>query len=139
MEFIKAQQQDFMKFTAYNNVLIISAAGICIGLATKEAISEFLNDIILPFIVFLSKHSVFHQFIKNSVDRTSSMPYLFEFLKAILKTSWIFTVWLLILYITYIIFQKIIKIDLVTPRVDLVESATKYVTSYNNNETNSKS
>ena len=139
MEFIKAQQQDFMKFTAYNNMLIIGAAGICIGLATKEAISEFLNDIILPFIVFLSQHSVFHQFIKNSVDRTSSMPYLFEFLKAILKTSWIFTVWLLILYITYIIFQKIIKIDLVTPRVDLVESATKYVTSYNNNETNSKS
>jgi large-conductance mechanosensitive channel len=139
MEFIKAQQQDFMKFTAYNNMLIIGAAGICIGLATKEAISEFLNDIILPFIVFLSQHSMFHQFIRSSVDKTSSMPYLFEFLKAILKTSWIFTVWLLILYITYIIFQKIIKIDLITPRVDLVESATKYVTSYNNNETNSKS
>ena len=138
MEFIKAQQQDFMKFTAYNNVLIIGAAGICIGLATKEAISEFLNDIILPFILFLSQHSIFHQFIQKSIDKTSFMPYLFEFLKAIFKTSWIFTVWLLILYITYIVFQKIIKIDLVTSKVDLVESAAKYV-EYNNNETNRKS
>jgi large-conductance mechanosensitive channel len=138
MEFIKAQQQDFMKFTAYNNMLIIGAAGICIGLATKEAITEFLNDIILPFIVFLTQHSVFHQFFQRSVDQTSSMPYLFEFLKAIFKTSWIFTVWLLILYITYIIFQKIIRIDMVTPKVDLVESAAKYVT-YNNNEAHSKS
>lgn len=139
MEFIKAQQQDFMKFTAYNNMLIIGAAGICIGLATKEAISEFLNEIILPFIVFLTKHSIFHQFIQRSVDRTSSMPYLFEFLKALFKTSWIFTVWLLILYITYIIFQKIIKIDLITPRVDLVENAAKYVTYNSNNESNRKS
>ena len=139
MEFIKAQQQDFMKFTAYNNMLIIGAAGICIGLATKEAISEFLNEIILPFLMFLTEHSIFHQFVRRSVDRTSSMPYLFAFLKAVFKTSWIFTVWLLILYITYIIFQKIIKIDLITPRVDLVENAAKYVTYNSNNESNRKS
>jgi hypothetical protein len=127
MDSIKNIQKDFMNFTSYNNILILGAASICIGLATKDAISDFMNQVVLPFILFLANGSVTYLSYLKAVQHSLKFPWLNAIVKACGKTVWILLVWFLILYITYAVFKKIIVIDLITSKVNLVEDLKKYI------------
>jgi len=124
---IKSAQQNFLQFTAYNNMLIIGAAAICIGLATKEAITQLLNQVILPLILYFGKTSLNYFVYLKALEHSMHLPWLHNLIKGIGRTLWIFIVWIIILYLTYVVFKQVIRIDLITSKVNLVESAANYI------------
>ena len=124
---IKNAQREFLNFTAYNNMLILCAAAICVGLATKEAISDIMHEIILPLILFFGKRSLDYFVYLKALEHSIHLPWLHYLIKGIGKLICIFLVWLIILYITYIIFKGIIKIDIVSDKVNIVQGTVNYI------------
>lgn len=119
---IKQVQKDFMSFAAYDKVFLTVAAAICVGLATKEAIGNLMNEVILPFVLFISKGSIAYIAYSTALEKTIKIGWVHAFLQAMGKMIWIFVVWMIILYITYAVFRKLITVDYVTPRVEMVEN-----------------
>jgi hypothetical protein len=117
---LKEQQLQYMNFTAYNKLLMVGAAAICIGLATKEAISNLMNEVLLPFITFISNKSLTHIFYIFLLQKSAHYKWINGLIWGLGRTIWIFLVWVLILYSTYLIFQYVIKFDLVTDKLDFV-------------------
>lgn len=86
-----------------------------------------MNEIVLPFVLFAAKGSVAYLAYSKAVEKTMRVGWIHALLKGFGKTIWIFLVWLLILYVTYAVFKKVITIDFVTPRVEMVENAATYL------------
>jgi len=119
-------QKDFSNFTAYNNELIIYAAAVCIGFATKDMISDIMNEAILPLLVFITKKSfsrfIFYKIIENLKD----FPVISLILEKIAIIIWIVIVWIVILWLTYLVFTKLIKIDIISRNVNFIQDIIKY-------------
>ena len=117
---LKQEQSNYMNFTAYNKALVLGAAAICIGLATKEAISSIMNEVILPFLKYISKTSLLYVFYLFLLQKSIHHKWINNLILGLGKTIWIFLVWILILYTTYLVFQYVIKFDLITDKLDFV-------------------
>lgn len=117
---LKQEQSKYMNFTAYNKALVLGAAAICIGLATKEAISSIMNEVILPFLKYISKTSLIYVFYLFLLQKSIHNKIINAMILGLGKIIWIFLVWLLILYTTYIVFQYVIKFDMITDKLDFV-------------------
>jgi large-conductance mechanosensitive channel len=131
-------QKNFSNFTSYNGTLIIYAAAVCIGFATKDMISDIMNTAILPFLLFWSKHSIIGLLFIKIIDKFKKYPTFSLFLIKIGSIFWIILVWIIILWLTYFIFTKLIKVDVISNRVyflqDIIKYATKQEQSYINKE-----
>ena len=69
---------DFKNFIMDNNV-VGTSAGVCIALATKEAIQSFVGDIVIPFIAIVLKLTKV-EFLTNFLpvtDKTNFNPTSF--------------------------------------------------------------
>ncbi len=128
-ETIKANQKEFQKFTAYNNLFIVMASAVCVGIVTKDAITDIMNDAVLPIIIFFGKKTLSYFLYRKALEKTSSYPILNLFIQRFGKLIWILLIWLLVMYVTWILFKKLIKFDLVSGKAELIEDITKYVTS----------
>jgi len=117
---LKQEQSKYMNFTAYNKALVLGAAAICIGLATKEAISSIMNEVILPFLKYISKTSLIYIFYLFLLQKSVHHKLINSLIWGLGKILWIFLVWILILYSTYLVFQYVIKFDLITDKLNLV-------------------
>ncbi len=122
MDFISKTQSDFMSF---NKALVTIAAAICVGIATKEAISNIMHDIILPFLGFII-HKSFTYILYNKAMHLVKNKYLTAIIASMGRLVWILLVWLIILYITYIVFKKIIVIDFVGDKVNTFNKLKNY-------------
>lgn len=60
--------ENIKKFVVDNGI-VGTTAGVCVGLAAKDAIQSFVNDIIVPFIL-LFINSFHIDFIKRYLDTT---------------------------------------------------------------------
>lgn len=126
-ENIRNSQKDFQQFTAYNNLFIIMASAVCVGIVTKDAISDIMNEAVLPIIIFFGKKSISYFLYTKILKKTATYPILNLVIQQFGKLIWIFLTWLLVIYIAWIVFRKLIKIDLVSSNVDLLENITRYV------------
>lgn len=93
--------------------LLLLAAAICLGLATKELIEKLMTKIILPVLQWLTYTSIvviFYRYLQKRV------PKKFQLISAMLSTvgnvSWDIFVWLAIIVLIFIIFEFIIKRNL---------------------------
>lgn len=127
-ETIKQNQKDFQNFTAYNNLFIIMASAICVGIVTKDAITDIMNEAVLPIIIFFGKKTISYFLYTKALERTANHPILNLFIQRFGKLIWILLTWLLVMYIAWVLFKKLIKLDLVSGKAELIENITRYVT-----------
>lgn len=125
---LKNVQKDFANFTAYNNLFIIIAASVCIGIATRDVISDIMNDTLLPLIAFIFKHGIFYLLYNKILTITHKHPTLNIIIQHIGKLIWLILVWVLTLFLVYFIFKKLIKIDFISDKINFVQDVTKYLT-----------
>ena len=126
-ETIKTNQKEFQNFTAYNNLFIIMASAVCVGIVTKDTISDIMNEAILPIIVFFGKKGISYFLYTKILEKTVKYPILNLLISRFGKLIWILLTWILVMYIAWILFKKLIKLDLVSSKASLVEHVTKYV------------
>jgi hypothetical protein len=124
-------QTKFKDFTRYQPFLII-AAGVCVGLATREMISAIMNDSILPIVDFILKNTLmYNAYAKFLEEITFQKSFFYLFLKLILRKIgsiiWLLLVWFITIYISYIIFSKLIRLDLVSDKIAMLQATTKYI------------
>lgn len=127
-ETVKKAQQDFQSFTTYNNTFLVVASAICVGIATKDMVTDIMNEAVLPIVTFLTERSISYFVYSRTLEKTAKYPFLNLLLRKLGSLLWVVLVWLLILYVTYIAFKALIKIDLVTDKVELIQGVTRYVT-----------
>lgn len=125
---VQNAENDFKNFTAFNNLFIIFASAICVGMATRDMISDIMNKTILPLLLYLTEHNIYHSIYIKIVHNTKLYPTLNVILIKFGELIWIFIVWFIILLLTYIIFRKVIKVDLVTSKVNIIQNITRYIT-----------
>lgn len=77
----------------FSNKVIVAAAGISIGVATNEAISNILKTIVLPLLIAI-KSTVSHKSILNN-----------KLLVTIIEVLWIFVVWLITILFIFIFLE----------------------------------
>ena len=139
---IRNVQHDFSNFTAFNNVLIVYAAAVCIGIATKEMISELMSEAVYPFLLFWTKNSITGYLFKKTLEKIKHNPILYIILHKLGAILWIIFVWIIILWLTYLIFTKLIKVDLISDKINIIQDITRYLTnqekSYKVNQENDK-
>jgi hypothetical protein len=127
-EHVKNVQKDFLSFTGYNQMFIVTASAICIGIATKDMITDVMNEAILPVITFLTEKSISYFLYTKALEKTIKYPLVNILLQKVAHLLWLLLVWILILYVTYIAFKALIKLDLVTDKINIIQGVTKFVT-----------
>jgi large-conductance mechanosensitive channel len=127
-EHVKNVQKDFLSFTGYNQMFIVTASAICIGIATKDMVTDVMNEAILPVITFITQKSISYFLYTKALEKTMKYPLVNILLQKVARLLWLLLVWLLILYVTYIAFKGLIKLDLVTDKINIIQGVTKYVT-----------
>jgi large-conductance mechanosensitive channel len=126
---IRNIQRDFSSFTTYNNLLIIIAAAVCVGISTREMISDIMNNAIYPILLFWTENSISVKLYKKIIEKTNSFPFLTMLLLKMGEILWIIFVWIIILWMTYFIFKKLIKIDLISEKINVIDDITRYLTN----------
>lgn len=127
-ENVRKVQSDFQKQTSLNNMFIVIASAVCVGIITKDTISDIMNEAILPLVLFFGKMSISYFVYTKALEKTANWPAINIILQKLGKLLWIVLIWLLVLYVVYILFKGLIKIDLVTGKIDLLQGVTSYVT-----------
>lgn len=119
MDFIA---DDFKKYSA-NSTLIIMAAAVCIGIATKDIIERFMNDVILPLIMVGTKTSILYRIYNYLLRFFSYQPIITALLKGLGTTFWLFIVWSVIIFITFVFFKKLLEKNFVTQQLKMFNKA----------------
>lgn len=127
-ENIRLVQKDFAAFTSYNNMFVVFAAAICVGIATRDLVTDVLNETILPLILFFTKQGITYMIYTKILEATTKYQTLNMVIQHVAKLLWIILVWMITLFLVYLIFNKLIKVDLVTSRANLVDDVTRYFT-----------
>lgn len=126
-ENIRNLQKDFSSFTSYNEMFVMFASAICVGMATRDMVSDIMNETLLPLVLFISQRGITYLVYTKLLEKTTTYPTLKLVIQHIAKLAWIVLVWILTLYLVYLIFKKLIKLDLITDKVDLVQGVTGYL------------
>ena len=128
---IRKFQQDFKRSVTSNFTILIVACAVCIGFATRDMISNVMNESVLPVLTYLALKSIPYLFYNKALQFSKRYEILTLLLRKLGTLIWIILVWIFTLYMTYIVFRSIANVDLVTGRVDLVQGVTKYVLGEN--------
>ena len=127
---LKLFQTSFKAFTHYQPFILVAAA-VCIGLATREMISTIMNESILPIVDFIIKHGLIYNAYAKLIGEIREGSFSYLLLKLVLNkiahVIWLIIVWFITIYITYIIFTKLIKLDLVSDKIAMLDATTKYI------------
>lgn len=123
-ESIKKFNDNFKSFTT-NQTLVLVAAAVCIGMATKDAIEKILNQVIYPFIASIAKISIAFILYKKALENTQSYKTIHSVLESIGAVFWIFIVWSIIIFFSYILLKKVLVVDFVKPHLQFVEDNSK--------------
>jgi large-conductance mechanosensitive channel len=101
-------ENDLNKFKSFrtNNQLIIFAAAVCIGLATKETISNVMNNILLPIITFMARTSIYYFVYDILLKKFNENSFYFKVLEKFGLFIWYLLLWFVIIIITYIFLNK---------------------------------
>lgn len=121
---VKNFNSNFKTF-AGNQQFVIVAAAICVGIATKDAIEKILNEIIYPFIRVAANASIAFILYKKALDSTQSMTFIHMLLEKVGAVVWIFIVWFLIAFLSYVLLKKVLTVDLINPQMQFLEDNTK--------------
>lgn len=131
---IKQFNAEFKSFTN-DKYLILGAAAVCIGFATKDAIEGILNQALLPILKILANASPLYLLFQYVKAKTSKAPIIYALIDKLGLVIWILIVWFLIIFVSYILFKKVLSVDLVSQPISLIQSGThEYIIKSNEND-----
>lgn len=122
-EKIKKFNNEFKSFTT-DKYLIVGAAAVCIGFATKDAIEGIMNQAILPVLKVLANASPLYLLFTYIKSKTIKMPILHVVLDKLGLVIWILIVWFLIIFVSYILFNKVLSVDIVGQPIRFIQTNT---------------
>lgn len=122
---VKKEQSEFSKFI-YNENFIILAAAVTIGMTSKDMLNKIMYEIILPIIIYFGKKGIPYYIFKNILEFSKNYPTLNWSLEKLGELIWIILTWFVIIYLTYLIYTKILKINIIGNQINFVENTTKY-------------
>jgi large-conductance mechanosensitive channel len=120
---IKKEYRDYRSFINNQNLIII-AAGVCIGLATKDVVFGILNELVLPAIISLTKTSFMTLLYQQMIRKTHQMT-LIHVLKGVGKFVWYILTWFITIIIVFIMFVKLLHVDIVASKLDFLADTGK--------------
>lgn len=120
---LKKEYRDYRSFIN-NQQLIIIAAGVCIGIATKDVVFGILNELILPAIISLNKTSFMIVLYNQLMRKTRNMTIL-NILKGFARFIWYILTWFITIIIVFIMFVKLLNVDLVGSKLDFLADTGK--------------
>lgn len=130
---VRRFQQNFKTLTT-NTVIVLVACAVCIGFATKDMISNIMNESILPIISYFAVKSIPY-FLYNKALQISKYNEILTLIISKLGLSiWIILVWIITLYLTYIAFRIITRIDVITDKVNMIQGISKYILGEKTND-----
>ena len=94
--------KDFREWSFTNNIMI-AASGIAIGMATKDAIQNLLEEIVYPFMMFFFQLSIF----KSLYAKVSGVAP--GFLSSLGKVSWSLFEWIIIIVMTFVLLEYLLN------------------------------
>lgn len=117
-------QEDYDLFKTYTTQkqIIIIASAVCIGFATKEVITNIMNEIILPFLTSIGTYTLF-QFALNNVHN----KFIYIIIKKTGLLIWFIFSWLIIIFIVYLFLTKFIQINPLAFDLSVINTGTKFI------------
>jgi large-conductance mechanosensitive channel len=120
---------DFVKYSA-NTTLLTIASAIVIGIASKDLIEKFMNDILLPIIKVLGKGYIPLMIYKLLLKNSTSAPTILFILKTFGNIFWIFLIWSIMIFISFVLFKKLLDKNLVSLQLGLLHRSGKTVQEF---------
>jgi large-conductance mechanosensitive channel len=117
--------KDFQKYSS-NTTLISVAAGVCIGLATKEIIQSLMNETILPLLQFMIKTSLYYWAYMILLKLSLSKPVINKILETIGTIIWLFLLWSVIIFISFVLFKKLLNYNLISMQIGNIHKLGGY-------------
>jgi large-conductance mechanosensitive channel len=117
---------DFMNYVLGGSLIVI-AASVCIGVATKELVFQFTDDILGPIASSMKKINIIYMIyegIRTTFKPNKSALFALEML---FKTVVIFLKWSLVLFLTYLLFVKVIKMNYITTELTVISKLGKVI------------
>ena len=124
---LKNFQHNFAKFYTSNYMFLIIASAVSIGIATKDMVSTIMNESILPILDVFLVHSIPYILYLKSLEFSAKYPITNMIVRKLGRMFWIIIVWMLILYVTFIVFKAMSNVDLITSQSNMVQAVTKYI------------
>ena len=100
--FLNKFYKDFQEYTFKNQVLI-AASGFAIGFATNNLLSSLMSDIVEPFIIYIAK------IVTSFSPLVKTHPYLWALIRAIVQIIWLFTVWIIIILLSFFVIEYVLN------------------------------
>lgn len=110
---INSINNDFKKY-AYNDQLILIAAAVCIGMATKDIIQTLLNDTLYPALKFIVTNSLYYWIFTILKKKSASTPFIVNTLNTIGEIAWLFLLWSIIVFISFVLFKKLLNYNIIS-------------------------
>lgn len=110
---INSINNDFKKY-AYNDQLILIAAAVCIGMATKDIIQKLLNDTLYPALKFIVSNSLYYWIFTILKNKSASRPFIVNTLNVIGEIAWLFLLWSIIVFISFVLFKKLLNYNIIS-------------------------
>lgn len=112
---------DFKKY-AYNDQLILIAAAVCIGISTKDIIQKLLNDTLYPALKFIVTNSLYYWIFKILKKKSSSTPFIVNTLNVVGEIVWLFLLWSIIVFISFVLFKKLLNYNLISGQLSFINT-----------------
>jgi len=113
---INTINNDFKKY-AYNDQLILIAAAVCIGVATKDIIQTLLNDTLYPALKFIVTNSLYYWIFTILKKKSASTPFIVNTLNVIGQIAWLFLLWSIIVFISFVLFKKLLNYNIISSQL----------------------
>lgn len=126
-EDVKTFQKGFQSFMTYDVVFIVIASAVCAGMITRDTMSSMLREAIYPLLMYIAKYNLSYLAFQKLINSIKEHKTLTLILSLSGKMIWYFITWFLSMYLIYIIFIKIMKINIVGYQASIVEDVTKVV------------
>ena len=126
LDYLQHLQEDVSQ-TLTNQIFVLVAAGVCVGLTTKDAIDALTHEALSPAMVWLQGRSLVYIGYNHALRAAMRRPWLHALLSKVGSIAWILLLWLVIAYVTVLLVRYALKIELITPHTQLARDASSYV------------
>ena len=115
--------RDFMA-TILGQGFILIAAALCVGVATKDILFKFIEEVLTPLALTFQNINVIYKlqtYLKHKFKPYPSATLTFDL---IFQTLAIFLKWSLVLFLTYVLFTKVIKVNYITTELSMLNKVS---------------
>lgn len=122
---VKKERSEFSKFI-YNDTFIVMASAITIGMTSKDMLNKIMYEIVLPIFIYFGKKGIPYYAFNKILQFSKNYPTLNWSLEKLGELIWIILTWFIIIYLTYVIYTRVLKFNIIGGQIDFVENTTKY-------------